>query len=748
MPALDRKWWTLIAVCTATFMLLLDITVVNVALPDIQSSLHASFSDLQWVVDAYSLTLAAFLLTAGVAGDIYGRRKIFAIGLVVFSLASLVCGLSTTPLMLNLARAVQGVGGAIMFATSLALIAAAFTGRDRGTAFGIYGAVIGGAVAIGPLIGGAITSGIGWRWIFFVNVPIGAIAVLITFTQIAKSEDLRARKIDWVGFVTFSVSLFLLVFALVRGNDFGWGSATTIGLLAGAAVLMVGFFVNERFAADPMLDLGLFKIPAFVGLSTVAFCLAASIFAMFLYLTLYIQDDLGYGPLAAGVRFLPMTLLIFFTLLLCRASDRAHALAIPAGHRHALRDRGAPPHGDDPPEFDLDGAPARFPGQGFGVGIVNPVLASGAVSVVQPQRSGMASGANNTFRQVGIATGIAVLGAVFQSQIVAHTTAALNKSPFGPEMLRQGGAQLQGAMASGEVRQAAAAIPVPAPARRCSAPTTRGSPCTLNHLMYIGAVVALVGAICGFALVRQRDFVIPTGAPSGPPAQGGQGQPRRRRTMPSPLCMREPFTLEGRFVRLEPLTEAHIPALVEAAALDRSTYQWTYTPDGVEQMTDYVRDALVKVASQAHVAFATVRRGAGPDGSDLVVGATRFCELAFWQWPPGASHQRHGVPDVVDIGYTWLAGPAQRTHVNTEAKLLMMTHAFEVWEVHRVALQTDVRNTRSRAAIERIGGQLDGIMRADRPGSDDTVRTSARFSIVAAEWPEVKERLTARLALP
>ena len=268
MPALDRKWWTLIAVCTATFMLLLDITVVNVALPDIQSSLHASFSDLQWVVDAYSLTLAAFLLTAGVAGDIYGRRKIFAVGLVVFSLASLVCGLSTSPLMLNLARAVQGVGGAIMFATSLALIAAAFTGRDRGTAFGIYGAVIGGAVAIGPLIGGAITSGIGWRWIFFVNVPIGAVAVLITFTQIAKSEDLRSRKIDWVGFVTFSVSLFLLVFALVRGNDFGWGSATTISLLAAAAVLMIGFFVNERFAADPMLDLGLFKIPAFVGLST------------------------------------------------------------------------------------------------------------------------------------------------------------------------------------------------------------------------------------------------------------------------------------------------------------------------------------------------------------------------------------------------------------------------------------------------------------------------------------------------
>src|ERR1700761_4698229 len=207
MPVLDRKWWTLIAVCTATFMLLLDITVVNVALPDIQASLHASFSDLQWVVDAYSLTLAAFLLTAGVAGDIYGRRKIFAIGLIVFSAASLVCGLSTTPLMLNLARAVQGVGGAIMFATSLALIAAAFTGRDRGPSFGIYGAVIGGAVAIGPLVGGAITSGIGWRWIFFVNVPIGVIAVFITFSKIAKSEDLPQRRIEWVGLRTLSPRL-------------------------------------------------------------------------------------------------------------------------------------------------------------------------------------------------------------------------------------------------------------------------------------------------------------------------------------------------------------------------------------------------------------------------------------------------------------------------------------------------------------------------------------------------------------
>jgi RimJ/RimL family protein N-acetyltransferase len=210
--------------------------------------------------------------------------------------------------------------------------------------------------------------------------------------------------------------------------------------------------------------------------------------------------------------------------------------------------------------------------------------------------------------------------------------------------------------------------------------------------------------------------------------------------------MLEPFTLEGTHVRLEPLSQSHIPGLVEAAAEDRSHYQWAYVPAGTEHVTEYVRDALAKVASGAQVAFATVRRGDDGGRSDRVVGATRFCEVSYWEWPPGAGHQRQGVPDVVDIGATWLAGSAQRTPVNTEAKLLMMTHAFEVWGVHRVALQTDVRNKRSRAAIERIGAKLDGILRADRPGADDTVRTSARFSIVASEWPEVKARLLERLA--
>ncbi len=225
--------------------------------------------------------------------------------------------------------------------------------------------------------------------------------------------------------------------------------------------------------------------------------------------------------------------------------------------------------------------------------------------------------------------------------------------------------------------------------------------------------------------------------------EGAEG-PQYTPQMPTEAGLPPTPVLRGQFVRLEPLSVDHIDELVVAAAEDRATYGWTFTPDGVEQMTDYVDDALQKVASGVHVAFATIQLGRH-GAADRVVGATRFCEVAYWQWPPGATHQRHGIPDVVDIGFTWLAASAQRTPINTEAKLLMLQHAFEVWEVHRVALQTDVRNKRSWAAIERIGGKLDGIMRADRPGADDTVRTSARFSILASEWPEVKARLSARL---
>ena len=230
------KWWTLGVVAVATFMLLLDITVVNTALPAIREDLDASFTDLQWVVDAYTLTLAAVVLTAGSLADRLGRRRVFAIGLGIFSVASLVAGLATDPTFLNIARGVQGIGGAAMFAVSLALIAQEFpAGRERGMAMGVYGATIGLAVAFGPLVGGAVVDSLGWEWIFFLNVPIGVAAIAISYLRVRESRDPNATSVDWAGLVTFSSSLFLLVLALIRGNEEGWGSSLIVGLFAAAA---------------------------------------------------------------------------------------------------------------------------------------------------------------------------------------------------------------------------------------------------------------------------------------------------------------------------------------------------------------------------------------------------------------------------------------------------------------------------------------------------------------------------------
>src|SRR5256886_12604831 len=280
---MERKWWTLVAVCVATFMLLLDITIVNVALPAIRRETSASFDELQWVIDAYSLALAGLLLAAGSLADQLGRRLVFVIGVAIFSFASLLCGLSGDATLLDFARGLQGVGGAAMFATSLALLAQEFHGRERGTAFGVWGATIGGAVAVGPLVGGALTEGFGWEWIFFVNVPIGIATIAVTQMKVRETKDPTASGVDWLGTALFSGALIALVFALIRGNAEGWGSALILGLLAAAVVLMVAFVVVELRQENPMLDLALFRKPTFAGASVVAFALSASMFAMFLY---------------------------------------------------------------------------------------------------------------------------------------------------------------------------------------------------------------------------------------------------------------------------------------------------------------------------------------------------------------------------------------------------------------------------------------------------------------------------------
>jgi EmrB/QacA subfamily drug resistance transporter len=431
---------------------------------------------------------------------------VFVVGLVVFTVSSAVCGLSTTPLMLNLARAVQGTGGAMMFATALALLAQAFHGKERGTAFGVFGAVTGGAVAIGPVLGGVITSGIGWEWIFFVNVPIGVIAVFIAITRVADSRDPNATGVDWPGLTTFSGSLFLLVYALVQGNEKGWGSTEIVSFLIGAAVLMTLFIVVELRRSEPMLDLSLFRRPAFSGASIVAFCLSGSFFAMFLYLTLYLQDVLGYSPLQAGLRFLPSTLLSFIVAPIAGRLSVRVPVRLLLGSGLLLIGIGLLTM------TVVDAASTwtvLIPGfvlAGTGVGLVNPPLASTAVGVVPVEHSGMASGINSTFRQVGIATGIAGLGAVFQHSVTHGTTAALVASGHAREIVSTAHGQLGTLLESGEVTRIANSL---SPAARTALDHSYrvGFTGAFTTIAAIAAMVALVGAVLGFVLVRTRDFV-------------------------------------------------------------------------------------------------------------------------------------------------------------------------------------------------------------------------------------------------
>ncbi len=496
------KWWTLLVVCLAIFMLLLDITIVNVALPSIQHDLGSSFEDLQWVVDAYALALAALLLASGSIADLLGRRRIFVVGLLLFVCASLLCGLAGSPTMLNVSRGLQGIGGAMMFATSLALIAQEFAPDERGTAFGIWGATTGFAVAVGPLVGGVLTDGLGWEWIFLVNVPIGLITAAITVARVPESERDPNSRIDWAGLVTFSLGLFCLVFALIRGNDHGWTSAQILALL-GAAVLLIAVFVAvELHRSQPMLDLHLFRKPAFTGAQIVAFTLHASMFAMFLYIVLYMQNVLGYSPLETGVRFLPISILSFLAAPVAGKLSERFPVRWFLGAGLLLVGIGLLLMSGIEPSDDWTTLLAGFLVAGVGIGFINPPLATAAIGVVEPRRAGAASGINSTFRQVGTAVGIAGLGALLQSKVTDNLDAAL----AGTRLPRGAADHLAEAVSSGG--GAAAARAVPPGARELVATAARKAYIDgFNEILVVAAVLALVGAVLALLLVRQRDFV-------------------------------------------------------------------------------------------------------------------------------------------------------------------------------------------------------------------------------------------------
>ena len=499
-----RKWWTLMAVSVATFMLLLDITVVNTALPAIEDDLGASFTELQWVVDAYTLSLAALVLTAGSLADRLGRRRVFVVGLAVFAAASLAAGLAPDPTFLNVSRAVQGVGGAIMFAVSLALIAQEFpAGRERGVAMGAYGATIGVAVAVGPLVGGALTDSLGWESIFFVNVPVGAAAIAVTYAKLAESRDPAATRIDWAGLVTFSSSLFLLVLALLRGNDEGWGSTLIVGLLAASALLLAAFVAIESRVSQPMLPLGLFRNRSFTGVQLAAFAVSGSMFALFLYLTLYMQGFLGHTPLEAGLRYLPFTVISFLAAPLAGALLSRAPARLMLGAGLALSGAGLLVMSGIGASDEWTGLLGGFLVAGAGVGLLNPVIADVALSVVPKEQSGMASGINDTFRQVGVAVGIAAWGAIFLGrgadrveEFAAGTPAASGDRPR----------ELVEATSSGNLDQVLASVP--AGARQTVETAAReGFLAGLNEVLVMAGGLAFVGALLSLWLVRSDQKV-------------------------------------------------------------------------------------------------------------------------------------------------------------------------------------------------------------------------------------------------
>lgn len=413
---------TLTVVCIATAMLMLDIAVVNTALPNIGRDLHTGLGGLQWVVDAYTLALASTVLSAGALADRLGRRKLFSIGLSLFTLASLACALAGSIAVLEAARAVQGIGAAVMFAVSLAILAHAFPGRsERAGALAAYGATIGASFAIGPLVGGALTSGLGWRWIFLINLPIGLLALAMTRARVAESRDPAARSIDWPGQSVLAAGMFLLVLALLRGNGDGWTSPQIVIELAAAALLLVAFVIIELRVRHPMLPMRTFRNRPFTAAQVGAFAISGSFFAIFLYTTLYLQDVLHLSPIQAGLVYMPGTVVCFVvSAVSAQLGERGVSmrtmislgLGLVAIGMVALTVAGV----GSSWVVILPGSIIAM----IGTGLFNPSVSNVALSSLSEDQSGLAAGVNDTFRQTGIAVGIAALGALIPAQALGH----------------------------------------------------------------------------------------------------------------------------------------------------------------------------------------------------------------------------------------------------------------------------------------------------------------------------------------
>ena len=503
-------------------MLLLDITVVSVALPSIQRELGATLSDLQWVSAAYSLVLAVLLLPAATLGDRLGRRRLFLIGMVFFTAGSLACALAPTALALDLFRALQGVGGAVLFATATPLLRAEFSGAALARALGAFGATLGLATAIGPLAGGLLTDTLGWRSIFFVNLPIGAAAFIVGALRLRESRNPAGGRADWVGIALITAALTALMFALIRGNAMGWASPTIVTLFATAALALAGFIFYElRIAATPMADLRLFRRRSFAATGFVAFAISVTVIGMIIYLSLFIQNTLGYSPVQAGLRFLPLSLASFAAALVTgRLIGKVPMRVLLGGAMVAAAVGLASMAHLNATSTWLVLVPGYILA-GIGLGITSTALASAALAAVEPARAGMAAGIVNTLRQVGTATGVAVIGALYASRVNSATLAALTGLPASPDQIQR----LAAAVASGAGATVARLVP-PAARAAVAHAAHAGTATGLNEVLLAAAAFAALAAIAGFA------FGPDPAKPSPPTLAPGEASPHLDRDQP------------------------------------------------------------------------------------------------------------------------------------------------------------------------------------------------------------------------
>jgi len=490
-----RRRLGLVALCVGTFMLLLDLTVINVALPPIQEELGASFSDLQWMIDAYALGLAAFLLAAGAVGDRVGRRRVFLAGVVLFMATSALCALATSPGMLVVARGLQGLGGAIMLASAPALIAQEFSGRERNTAFAAFGGVTGLAVASGPVIGGALTE-VDWPYIFWLNIPLGGLAFVLAWVGL-RDRPVRSAtgRLGWVSALVLCPGLFLVVLGLTEASHSGWTSREVLGSFAVGGVLLVVVVLMQRNLAVRIFDAGLLRARTFLGLGLATLLVFAGVFPVLLFSVLYLQRLQGYSALETGVRLLPMTLALFFAssaagaVLLGRVPRRvlaSGALAVTAVGLGllVLLDTGS-------------SWTALLPGMvvaGLGVGVFNPVRAESTVALVDERDSGMASGLGSTFQEVGVAVGVALFGTLFSSAFAgALTDRGL------PEMNDLG--------ASAQALDAARDNPNPVVAQMFGL-VEESFLEAWDGLALGTALACAIGAVLAWCLMREKDFEV------------------------------------------------------------------------------------------------------------------------------------------------------------------------------------------------------------------------------------------------